>query len=430
MSFSESLVTRAAVDELFTILSYMRPHESLQEQKFVKEFLLPLGVIADSFGNYHKRVGNVPILWSCHIDTVHRFGGIAPVAVNADGIIKVHPKSKANCLGADDGAGVWLMIQMIRAERPGHYIFHRGEEQGCKGSRWLASNWQKTLSKYKAAIAFDRKGTGSIITHQFGGRCCSETFSKSLSDAIGLGMKSDDGGTVTDTAQYTDYIGECTNVSVGYYGQHGSTEEQDLPFLLQLCEKMLVLDTSKLVYARKPGEKEARVYRGHNFQTSNRGQYQGNDYFDDGFGGGFTDADLGDAWMADNGYKWDPTTHSYKAMSEFEMSKHAAAIAGKKSGTITSTATSAGTKRHDKSGGQQAAKGPKRRDVVYPDPKTKVVMRVTDAGRVPETYEALVRDYPDQIASLLSDKDYGLSYLQTEIRKRGGVVIGGFDTKQ
>ena len=38
--------------------------------------------------------------------------------------------------------------------------------------------------------------------------------------------KTDTGGSFTDTANYTDIIPECTNLSCGYYNAHTQSEYQ------------------------------------------------------------------------------------------------------------------------------------------------------------------------------------------------------------
>lgn len=246
---------------LHDMLCSMRPDKSRTEQRFVDKWIAPLGAKPDGGGNMILRIGNAPVMWSCHTDTVHSQGGYAPIAVDEDkGMIEVHPKSGANCLGADDTAGVWVMVNMIQAKRPGLYIFHRGEECGGIGSRWLTQNTPDVVKGIKYAIALDRRGKDSIITHQWGGRCCSETFSKSLAAEMGMGLKSDSGGSFTDTANYTDLIPECTNLSVGYTAQHSRREDLDQNFLGWLLERLLVLDVDKLEVARKAGEKETRTY--------------------------------------------------------------------------------------------------------------------------------------------------------------------------
>jgi hypothetical protein len=190
---------------------------------------------------------------------VHGFAGQQYLSYFG-GKLRLHPKEKSSCLGADDGAGIWIMREMIKAKHPGLYVFHRGEEVGCIGSKWIAKHAPQMAEGIKAAIAFDRRGTNSIITRQWRGRCCSDAFADSLSKAIGLGHKKDTGGSVTDTAQYMDLVGECTNVSVGYDHEHSNYESLDLKYLEELRDAMLQFDHTLLDYVRKPGEADYSKY--------------------------------------------------------------------------------------------------------------------------------------------------------------------------
>lgn len=238
--------------ELITMLTARRPAWSKTERKFIKTHLVPLGVTSDAFGNLYKRIGEAPVLWSCHTDTVHSQGGNQTLCVTND-VVRLADK-QSNCLGADDTAGMWLMMEMIRAGKPGLYIFHRAEEIGGQGSDYIASETPELLSGIKFAIAFDRRGTGSIITHQAGGRCCSDAFANSLSKALGMTHHKDSGGTFTDTANYTALIGECCNVSVGYDNEHSAKERLDLAYLRRLRTALLSFDWQALEYERFPGD--------------------------------------------------------------------------------------------------------------------------------------------------------------------------------
>lgn len=245
--------------ELLSMLTYARPHGSDAELAFVNRYVDTLpGISWDKFGNGWVQVNTSPILWSCHTDTVHHKPGRQKILVNNKNIAGLAPEDshRGMCLGADDAAGVWLMRQMILAGVGGRYVFHAGEEHGGLGSAWIARERKDLLTGIDYAIALDRKGTSSIITHQVGGRCASEAFSASLAAKLGGGWKSDDTGTFTDTANYVDLIGECTNLSVGYYSQHSHNETLDVGFLMSLRRKLLRFDATGLVAKRQPGEKE------------------------------------------------------------------------------------------------------------------------------------------------------------------------------
>lgn len=240
-----------SLETLHLMLTYMRPDNSNAERAFIERFLTPLGVEKDGYGNLHRIVGNSPeILWSSHTDTVHKKSGAQKIEVSEDGWIF----SNADCLGADCTAGVWIMAEMIKRNVPGRYVFHRAEECGGRGSSWIRKNTPEIFDGIKAAIAFDRFGFTSIITHQSMDRCCSDVFGKSLAKQLSPKFELDDGGTFTDTANYTDHVGECTNVSVGYLDQHTKRETQHGPYLAWLLDRMSELKTSALTFERKPGE--------------------------------------------------------------------------------------------------------------------------------------------------------------------------------
>lgn len=250
--------TPANPGELLDMLAFRRPAWSKAEEHFIRRFIHPLGVEEDEYGNLYKRIGDAPILWSSHTDTVHTQGGKQQLSFSRGVISVADPNS--NCLGADCTAGVWLMMEMIRAERPGLYIFHRAEEIGGKGSSFIARHRPDLLAGMLFAVAFDRRGTNSIITHQWGGRCCSEEFSLTLSKALGMAHRSDSGGSFTDTANYTDAIGECSNVSVGYACEHSKRETLDFDYLQTLRDALVRLDHADLEAVRQPGEVDPDDY--------------------------------------------------------------------------------------------------------------------------------------------------------------------------
>lgn len=254
----------AARKELFDILSISRPHGSTAEVLFCQDVLDAVpGMQQDGFGNRYVRIGDAPVLWSCHVDTVahQSMAGFQPVTFDPDtGFVQLTDSTTPKrSLGADDGAGLWLMLQMIKAGRPGLYIFHRGEEVGCLGSRYIREERKDLLVGILWAIAFDRQGTDSIITWQSSGKTASDAFAYSLARHLNkavstFSFKPDDTGIYTDTNEYADVIPECSNISVGYYGQHSCREELDVYHLENLLSAMLTLDVADLKVDREAGD--------------------------------------------------------------------------------------------------------------------------------------------------------------------------------
>lgn len=245
--------------EILAMLSYARPMGSATEQAFIDRYLTPLGFKRDTHLNLYLEVlgpDNAPprVMFSSHVDTVDRKEGIK--TLHYDGkmarLSNADKRRGFNCLGADDTSGVWLMVQMIRAGVPGLYLIHHGEENGCVGSSNLAAKTPEFLDGVKIALAFDRAGYGDVITHQCGYRTASQGFAWSLARQLGGAYKPDDGGVYTDTNEYAHLVPECSNLSVGYKGQHGQGETQDVPFLIALRDKLLAVDWDAVNVERDP----------------------------------------------------------------------------------------------------------------------------------------------------------------------------------
>ncbi len=258
MAVTDPAVFAEAPAGLAEILTYRRCADSLGERVMTRLFIKPTGAKQDEYGNWILRIGAAPILWSSHTDTVHgaREAMTQVLTVESGLLYSVN----GLCLGADCGTGVWLMLEMVKAGVEGLYIWHAAEERGRVGSGQIIMHTPEILDGIQAAIAFDRRGFDSIVTHQMGGRTCSDEFAVSLSSALGIYMEPDDSGMYTDTLEYEALIPECTNISVGYYSQHTKNESQSLNFARRLHDALLEIDTTKLVIERDPTERPLYSY--------------------------------------------------------------------------------------------------------------------------------------------------------------------------
>jgi hypothetical protein len=241
--------------ELIDMHEYARPNGSQTEEAFISQYIDTLpNMRKDAYGNRHCVVGKAAptIAWSSHTDTVHQEEGKQALEIDKDGLLALDYYSEANCLGADDTAGVWLMRRLIMAGKPGLYIFHRGEEDGGLGSRWIVKNTPELVHGIEAMIALDRRGYDSVITEQSTGVTASTAFAQSLADQLGGEFIPDDGGIFTDSAFYKGVIPECTNLSIGYHSQHSKHETLDFQFTDGLLVKLLSLRYSELTISRDP----------------------------------------------------------------------------------------------------------------------------------------------------------------------------------
>ena len=244
-----------------------RDYGSTTESAFVAWLAnrLPVTLI-DAAGNVHVDTRTDPshrTMFTAHTDTVHDGGGVNKVRVDGD----FWRADTGAALGADDGAGLAILCHLLDRGVPGYYVFFRGEERGGVGSSWLAKEMPELFNGvFDRAVAFDRAGYADVITHQSGGRCCSDEFAEAL--AAQLSTDTDwyapcSGGVYTDTAEFTKLIPECTNISVGYKNQHGDREEQDVEFLWRLAKRIVSVQWDNLPTARDPKAKPESKYSGY-----------------------------------------------------------------------------------------------------------------------------------------------------------------------
>jgi hypothetical protein len=223
-------------------------------ESMIKSNIFP-NLEKDKWGNYYYKIGNSKTVFASHLDTACKDQVKVNHVVSNQQIVTTDGTS---ILGADDKAGITILLWMIENRIPGLYYFFIGEEVGCIGSGDLAKS--NTLSGYDRIISFDRRGTNSVITYQSSYRCCSDKFADELANQLNrtknFFYKKDDSGVYTDSAEFVSQIPECTNISVGYMKEHTHSESQDLYHLYKLAESCLEVDWENLPTIRNPKEKD------------------------------------------------------------------------------------------------------------------------------------------------------------------------------
>jgi len=207
-------------------------------------------------------------LFSCHIDTCH--GQAESDGTSQDlaydsmfGHIVLAAGSKSACLGADDGAGIYIMLRMIQKKVPGSYLFHVGEERGGIGSRAVLTKHKPFLEEFSRAIAFDRgvhQGDAPEVIYTQGGyQCASTDFATRLAAEYNKHSElfADDWvisprGSFTDTKIYAGVIPECINLGVFYAKQHGPNEYLDAAHLESMVTASCAIKWDDLKVAREP----------------------------------------------------------------------------------------------------------------------------------------------------------------------------------
>lgn len=254
-------LTNRLIARLLTMLAYRRPYGSRAISAFVERWILPLGCQPDGLGNYATKIGSSRVIFTAHLDTAHSDGGSRPVAYDG----RYARSRDTEPIGADDTIGCFLMAELIRRRIPGTYYFHDGEELGCIGSGALIGSDPDWLKMYDAVISLDRRGIGDVITHQCGSRTCSDPFATAIADLLndqGLTYAPSDRGLFTDSEQYSRIVPECTNLSVGFLGEHSSSEIVDLDHVLHLLDALSDADlgSADLPIVRDPSTYYSEIF--------------------------------------------------------------------------------------------------------------------------------------------------------------------------
>ena len=246
-----------------TTMTYPHGHES-EVLKF-----LPNDLIKDEFDNYYKIIGKSETMFTSHLDTADRKQSKVTIYSTEKDGDEMFVTDGTSILGADDKAGVSIMLYMMAHNIPGIYYFFDGEERGGIGSNKVASVFESIehLKGVKRCISFDRRNYYSVITQQLGRECCSDEFATELAKELnksGLKISLDPTGIYTDSASFIDEIAECTNISVGYFSEHTINETQNISFLQRLGKACLDVNWESLPTVKKVGfdEEVLRKYKG------------------------------------------------------------------------------------------------------------------------------------------------------------------------
>lgn len=252
------LASHPVVRDFMWLSKYTSPY-GWEHERF-GDFFTSKGFELDPHGNLVLDVGKSKTIFAAHLDTADRTLTRVRRQVKGD-IISTDGKS---ILGADDRAGLAVLLHLLRHNVPGRYLLFVGEEIGRFGS--TGAEKDGLGDGYDRIVCWDRMGDDSIITHQMGRLSCSPEFANALVDVYetidpSLRLSKDPGGSYTDSYSFIDCIPECTNISVGYNCQHTVYEEQDARFLVHMAEASAEVPWEHLPTERDPHATVEPPYR-------------------------------------------------------------------------------------------------------------------------------------------------------------------------
>ncbi|KMY55301.1 peptidase M28 [Bacillus sp. FJAT-27231] len=181
------------------------------------------------------------ILLNAHLDTVDTIEDDRNIM--KEGTIW---SSSKGILGADDRAGVAVLLEMARRLQECKFngkikfIFTVEEEVGLVGARSVNEYF---LWDVNAAFVVDRRGTGDIVTSCGGYEAfCDErygTFIEEAAEKQGLtGWRCTKGGS-SDTRVWASHGIQSVNLSAGYQNEHTSSETLDVEACYQTVQLLI-----------------------------------------------------------------------------------------------------------------------------------------------------------------------------------------------
>ena len=169
--------------------------------------------------------GEIPIALVAHMDTVFKK---PPSEIFFDERHNVVWSPQG--LGADDRAGVFAIVQIIRGGQKPHVIFTTDEEYGALGAMKL-SKLDCPFTNLKYIIQLDRRGSDDCVFYE----CDNEEFVEYIESF----------GFTWNYGSFTDISELCppwqiagVNLSVGYRDEHSATEVLFVGQLLSTISKV------------------------------------------------------------------------------------------------------------------------------------------------------------------------------------------------
>ena len=166
-----------------------------------------------------KKDNKIKPMLCVHLDTINTHSRCTDENFNINDIvdfgegIMLKPTSKLSCLGADDRAGVYIILKHYNELIEKYHIgIFCDEEIGAKGSGSM-----RTLEHVSCFIGLDREGSKQVATYGYDN-------TELLSKFTQLGFK-EHYGSFTDASVLAQMFNKaCCNLSVGYYYQHTADE--------------------------------------------------------------------------------------------------------------------------------------------------------------------------------------------------------------
>lgn len=169
--------------------------------------------------------GDIPVALVAHMDTVFSYPAYD---------VYYDPRKNVlwspDGLGADDRAGIFAILQIIKSGLRPHIIFTTDEEKGCIGADAMVK-YECPFKELKYVIQLDRRGANDCVFYD----CYNPDFIEFIE---GFGFV-EAYGTFSDISSICPAWKVCgVNLSVGYENEHSMQETLNIGHLYATIEKV------------------------------------------------------------------------------------------------------------------------------------------------------------------------------------------------
>lgn len=179
--------------------------------------------------------GNIPIMLTAHMDTVHKETVKNITTAKQEGFTVL---SSPQGIGGDDRCGIWIIMEIIKRGYRPHVLFCEDEEIGRVGAKkFCETKLSNVLKEMKYIIELDRKGYNEAVFYDCGNADFQEYICKTTEYKFDYGSYSD----ICELSPKGDVA--SVNLSVGCYKCHTLDEYvvfEEMAYTVNVVEKLLM----------------------------------------------------------------------------------------------------------------------------------------------------------------------------------------------
>ena len=217
--------------------------------------------------------GNVPVLLTAHMDTVHK-ENVKDFYEYYDEEEGKHIISSPQGIGGDDRCGVYMILEIIKTHKCSILFCEDEESGGIGSSKFCKTELINELSDLKYLIELDRANKNDAVFYD----CENDDFTKFIEENTG---HKEAIGSFSDISNLSpDCRVASVNLSCGYYNAHTTSEYvivEEMLDTIDAVKKLLNVECEQFEYIEKVYYSQYNRYYGGN----RKGAYDWYDDYDD-----------------------------------------------------------------------------------------------------------------------------------------------------